>query len=254
MTALPTYDADQLAGVLALLPDVDSVELKLTVPATNPRPMVRSLGIDTLDAVVRQVAFIDTPDLRLSEAGVVVRVRRTQHKPADTTVKLRPMLPADVPENLRALPGFKVEVDASPAGYTCSCSLTAEVHDSRAKELMAGEREVADVLSDEQRDVLLGRLPDGVGLGDLRLLGPLSLLKVKFEPAGYPRRMVGELWFLPDGTRILELSAKSTPAAAFQAAAETKIFLAGHGVDLDAPQETKTRSALAALAAALEKE
>jgi hypothetical protein len=254
VTALPTYDADQLAGVLALLPDVDAVELKLTVPATNPRPMVRSLGIDTLDAVVRQVAFIDTPDLRLSEAGVVVRVRRTQHKPADTTVKLRPMLPVDVPEGLRGLPGFKVEVDASPTGYTCSCSLSAEVADRKARSLMEGERDLTDVLSDDQRRVLLGRLPDGVGLGDLRLLGPLSLLKVRFEPEGYPRRMVGELWFLPDGSRILELSTKCSPAEAFQAAAETKLFLAGHGIELDAPQETKTRSALAALAAAHEEE
>jgi hypothetical protein len=254
VTELPTYDADQLAGILALLPDVDSVELKLTVPDTDLRPVVRSLGVDTLDAVIRQVAFIDTPDLHLSRAGVVVRVRRTQHKPADTTVKLRPMLPADVPAGLRELPGFKVEVDASPTGFTCSCSLTAEVPDHKARELMAGERELAHVLSDEQREVLLGRLPDGVGPADLRVLGPLSLLKVKFEPAGYPRRLVGELWFMPDGTRILELSAKASPPEAFQAAAETKIFLAGHGVDLGAPQETKTRSALAALAAAIDKE
>jgi hypothetical protein len=66
--------------------------------------------------------------------------------------------------------------------------------------------------------------------------------------------MVAELWFLPDGSRILELSTKCTPAEAFQAAAEAKVFLARHGLDLGAPQETKTRSALAALAAALEKE
>ena len=254
MTALPTYDADQLAGLLALLPDVDAVELKLTVPATDLRPAVRSLGIDTLDADVRQVAFVDTLDLRLSEGGLVVRVRRTQHKPADTTVKLRPMLPADVPEGLRGLSGFKVEVDASPTGFTCSCSLTAEVPDRKARDLMTGEREIAHVLSDEQRELLLSRLRDGVGLADLRVLGPLSLLKMKFEPEGYPRRMVGELWFLPDGTRILELSTKCDPPEAFQAAAETKIFLARHGVHLDAPQETKTRSALAALAAAFEKE
>jgi hypothetical protein len=254
MTALPTYDADQLAGLLGILPDVDAVELKLTVPDTDVRPVLRSLAIDTLDAEIRQVAFVDTLDLRLSESGVVVRVRRTQRKPGDTTVKLRPMLPADVPEGLRELPGFKVEVDASPAGYTCSCSLTAEVSDKRAKALMAGTRDLVDVLSEEQRGVLLGRLPEGVELADLRVLGPLTLLKAKFAPPDYPRRMVAELWFLPDGHRILELSTKCDPPAAFQAAAETKILLAGHGLDLGAPQETKTRSALAALAAALEKE
>ena len=254
MTTLPTYDAEQLSGLLAILSGVDAVELKLTVPDDRLRPVVRSLGIDPLDAVVRQVAFVDSPDLRLSDAGLVVRVRRTQHKPGDTTVKLRPMLPADVPDGLRALDGFKVEVDASPTGYTCSCSLTAEVSDRRAARLMAGERQLVDVLTDEQREVLLDRLPEGVTPDDLRVLGPLTLLKVKFAPAQLPRRMVAELWFLPDGSRILELSTKCTPAEAFQAAAETKVFLAGHGIDLGAPQETKTRSALAALAAALEKE
>ncbi|HEU5036438.1 MAG TPA: hypothetical protein VFT70_05500 [Nocardioides sp.] len=254
MTTLPTYDADRLAALLAILPDVDSVELKLSVPDTDHRPVLRSLAIDPLDAVVRQVVFVETRDLRLFESGLVVRARRTQRKPADATVKLRPMLPGDVPEGLRALAGFKVEVDASPSGYTCSCSLTGEVPDKRARALMSGERPIADVLDDDQRGVLLGRLPEGVGLDDLVVLGPLTLLKAKFAPAGSTRRMVAELWFLPDGSRILELSTKCTPAEAFQAAAETKVFLAGHGLDLGAPQEMKTRSALVALAAALEKE
>ncbi|MGY2702367.1 MULTISPECIES: hypothetical protein [unclassified Nocardioides] len=254
MSALPTYEADQLAGLLAILPDVDAVELKLSVPDSDHRSALRSLGIDSLDAQVRQVAFVETPDLRLFGAGLVVRARRTQGKPGDTTVKLRPMLPADVPEGLRRLAGFKVEVDASPQGYTCSCSLTSEVPDKRVKALMAGERELADVLSDDQRGVLLERLPDGIGLADLVVLGPLTLLKAKFEHPSYPRRLVAEMWFLPDGSRIMELSAKCSPQEAFQAAAETKIFLAGHGLELGAPQEMKTRSALAALAAAHQKE
>jgi len=254
MTTVPTYDADQLAGLLAILPDVDSVELKLSVPDTDHRPVLRSLAIDSLDAEIRQVAFVETPDLRLFDAGLVVRARRTQRKPADLTVKLRPMLPADVPAGLRGLPGFKVEVDASPEGYTCSCSLTRETSDKRARALLAGERRLAEVLDDDQGGLVLARLPDGVGLDDLVVLGPLTLLKAKFAPADYPRRVVAELWFLPDGSRILELSTKCGPAEAFQVAAETKVFLAGHGLDLGAPQETKTRSALAALAAALEKE
>ncbi|MEP9361335.1 hypothetical protein ABLE68_00110 [Nocardioides sp. CN2-186] len=254
MTALPTYDPEQLVGVLEILPGVDDVELKLTVPATDHRAVVQSLEIDSIDAVVRQVAFIDTLDLRLSAAGLVLRVRRTQRKPADVTVKLRPMLPADVPEGLRSVPGFKVELDASPTGYACSCSLTAELSDGKAKDVLAGKRSVLDVLTDVQRTLVMDRLPESLDVADLRVLGPVHLLKCRFEPTGYPRRMVAELWFLPDGTRILELSAKSAPGAAFQAAAETKVFLNGLGIDLGAPQEMKTRSALAALVAALDKE
>ncbi|MFC7877535.1 hypothetical protein [Isoptericola sp. NPDC057391] len=249
MAAVPTYDAAQLAGVLAILPDVDAVELKLTVPDDDQRSAVRALGIDPLDAVVRQVAFVETPDLRLSAAGVVVRARRTQRKPGDLTVKLRPMLPADVPADLRDRDGFKVEVDASPAGYTCSCSLTVEVPDRKVRRLMEGTRAQSDLLADSQRALLHERMPAGVGLADLSVLGPVNLLKCRSTPPGHRRRMVAELWVLPGGGRILELSTKAPPDEAFQAAAETKVLLAGHGIDLTAPQETKTRSALAALAA-----
>ena len=254
MSTLPSYDADQLAALLGIIPDVDGVELKLSVSDADRPGVVEVLGIDPLDAQVRQVAFVDTPDLRLSAGGLVVRARRTQGKPGDLTVKLRPMLPQDVPEGLRELAGFKVEVDASPQGFTCSCSLTAEVADRKVKRLYADGSLLGELLDRDQRALLAARLPDGVTLDDLRLLGPLTLLKAKFAPEDHPRRMVAELWFLPDGSRILELSTKAAPAEAFQAAAETKVFLAGRGIDLSAPQEAKTRTALAALAAALEKE
>lgn len=249
MTALPTYEPDQLAEMLRILPGVDAVELKLTVPDADHRGVIQSLGIDSIDAVVRQIAFIDTPDLRLSAAGLAVRARRTQRKSADVTVKLRPMLPADAPKALRSLPGFKIELDASPTGFVCSCSLTAEAPDRRIRDLFHGRGTVLDVLSDAQRSMLTDRMPTDLDPADLRVLGPVHILKCKFEPAGMPRKMVAELWFLPNGTRILELSTKSAPTAAFQAAAEAKVFLSQNGVDLGAPQEMKTRSALAALVA-----
>ncbi|MFD6176140.1 MULTISPECIES: hypothetical protein [unclassified Isoptericola] len=244
-----SYDTAQLADILALMPDVDAVELKLTVPGADHRRVLDRLGIDALDATIRQVAFVDTPGLDLSAAGLVVRARRTQRKDGDVTVKLRPMLPAEVPERVRRADGFKVEVDASPAGFTCSCSLTRRVPDRDVRALLGDVGRLPDTLDPEQRALLTDRLPPGTGLGDLRVLGPLTLLKARFAPANLPRRMVAELWFLPDGDRILELSTKAAPGAAFQAAAETKVFLAGRGVDLGAPQETKTRAALAAFAA-----
>ena len=44
----------------------DSAELKLTVPEGQTNATVRALGIDPLDARVRQVFFFDTPDLTLN--------------------------------------------------------------------------------------------------------------------------------------------------------------------------------------------
>ena len=70
------------------------------------------------------------------------------------------------------------------------------------------------------------------------------MLKLKFSPTGYRRRLVAELWNYPDGSRILELSTKCEPAEALNVALETRSFLASRGVDFSGVQQTKTRSAL----------
>jgi hypothetical protein len=75
-------------------------------------------------------------------------------------------------------------------------------------------------------------------------------MKLKWDPDGFERRMVAELWLYPDGSRVLELSTKCSPADAFQAAAETRAFLAERGVDISGEQATKTKKALEFYAAA----
>ncbi|HET6921074.1 MAG TPA: hypothetical protein VFI46_16665 [Jiangellaceae bacterium] len=71
----------------------DSVELKLTVPGTPPEHDDHALGLDPLEAHIRQVYFIDTPDRALDTAGVVVRARRIQDDDEDSVVKLHPSYP-----------------------------------------------------------------------------------------------------------------------------------------------------------------
>jgi hypothetical protein len=83
-----------------------------------------------------------------------------------------------------------------------------------------------------------------VDLDDLSVLGPITLLKLKFSAAEYARPLVAELWFYPDGSRILELSTKCPPRQAFDVAAESRAFLTGRGVDLSGEQQTKTKTAL----------
>jgi len=72
----------------------------------------------------------------------------------------------------------------------------------------------------------------------------ITLLKLKFSVAEYTRPLVAELWFYPDGSRILELSTKCPPSQAFQTAAEGRMLLTGRGVDLTGEQQTKTKTAL----------
>jgi hypothetical protein len=234
----------ELGQVLELTKDADSVELKLTVPDSQRRSTVTALGMDPLNAQIRQVYFFDTPDLILDKHGVVVRARRVQQRGDDTVVKLRPIVPGELPSDLRRSRNLVVEVDAMPGGYVCSASLKGALGTTDVKDAAAGRRAIRKLYSKEQRAFFSAHAPDGVGLDDLSVLGPITVLKLKFSPEGYGRRLVAELWFYPDGSRILELSTKCAPNQAFQVAAESRAFLANQGVDLFGEQQTKTKTAL----------
>ena len=197
-----------------------------------------------MDAFLRQVFFFDTPALDLDSAGVVVRARRTQGKPDDSVVKLRPVVPAELPDEVRERKTFGVEVDALPGGFVCSGSFKGELGDGVVKPIITEGGKLSELFNKHQRAFYAEHAPDGIGLDDLSVLGPVLVLKLKFSPEGYERRLVAEVWLYPDGSRILELSTKCEPSEAFQVAAETRAYLAERGVDLYGEQQTKTRTAL----------
>ena len=235
---------DELQKLVSLIKDVDSVELKLTVPEPAQLTTVRALGLDPLQAQIRQVFFLETPDLALDGQGLVVRVRRSQKKGDDTVVKLRPVVPSELPKSLRRSPSFGVELDASPEGYVCSGSLKGAPAEGDVRKAASGERPVRKLFSKEQQELFAEHAPVGIGLDDLAILGPLFVLKLKGSPQGFGRKLVTEVWLYPDGSRILELSTKTEPSEAFQAAAETRAFFTSRGIDLGSEQQTKTRTAL----------
>jgi hypothetical protein len=235
----------QLEEMLALTSHADSVELKLTVPDSERRATVMGLGMDPLEAQIRQVFFLDTPDLALNKAGVVVRARRVQGRGDDTVVKLRPIVPGELPPSVRNAKTMVVEVDAMPGGYVCSASFKGALGPGDAvRRVAAGDRAIRKLYSKQQRAFYAAHAPEGLELDDLMVLGPINVLKLKFTPKGYARRLVAELWLYPDGERILELSTKCGPTEAFQVAAETRAFLADRGVELYGEQQTKTKTAL----------
>ena len=234
----------ELEELIQLVGDADSVELKLTVPESEQFATAAALGLDPLDAQVRQVFFFDTPDLRLSRSGVVVRARRVQGKAGDSVVKLRPVVPDELPRKLRDAGGFMVELDAMPGRYVCSGTLKERVANSDVRAVALGERHARELLSKDQQRLLADRAPPDVDLDGLSMLGPILVLKLKFAPAGFERRLVVELWLYPDGSRVLELSTKCRPEEAFMAAAEARAYLLERGVDLRGDQEAKTVKAL----------
>jgi hypothetical protein len=242
--AAPRLADDQVAELLQLIRGADSVELKLTVPASDQRATVEALGMDPIDAQIRQVFFFDTPDLTLYKAGVVVRARRVQRKGDDSVVKLRPVVPSELPVKLHRSPAFGVEVDAMPGGFVCSGSLKHALDAGAVKDFLAGGRPLRKLYTKEQRAFFAAHAPEQIELDDLAVLGPIFVLKLKFSPAEFGRKLVAELWLYPDDSRILELSTKCPPAEAFEAAAESRAFLAQRGVDMSGEQETKTRRAL----------
>jgi hypothetical protein len=240
----PGLSDAQLGELLELIRTSDSVELKVTVPESTQRSAIAALGLDPLGAQIRQVFFFDTPQLALNRAGVVVRARRIQGKPSDTVVKLRPVVPEKLPKALRRSPDFGIEVDAMPGGFVCSGTHKRILAGDPVMEVVAGDRPLRKLFSKEQRAFYAEHAPEGVGLDDLAVLGPIFVLKLKFSPRGYDRRLVVELWLYPDDSRILELSTKCAPAETFDVVVATRTFLAERGIDLTGEQETKTRRAL----------
>jgi hypothetical protein len=237
-------DDEQLREILALSREADTFELKLTVPEEDRYATLTSLGVDPLDAQIRQVFFFDTPELDLDAAGVVVRARRSQGRDDDTVVKLRPVVPGDLDPELRAAEGFGVEIDAMPGGYVPSASFKGKLSKPRVKAAASGEQPIRKLFSKAQRAFYSDRAPDGIELDDLSILGPVTVFKLKLPVGELGRKLTIELWNYPDGTRILELSTKCEPGEAFQVAAEGRAYLTERGVDLSGEQTTKTRTAL----------
>ena len=235
---------DELREVLDLVRGADSVELKLTIPDADQSSAVDALGMDPLDAQIRQVYFFDRPDLALNKAGVVNRARRIQGRKHDSVVKLRPVVPGDLPQDLRELSAFNVELDAMPGGYVCSATLKEELGPTKVRAAVSGELPLRKLFTKRQREFLAAHAPEGTDLDGLSVLGPVFVLKLKFSPDGYERRMVAEVWLYPDNTRILELSTKCAPSEMFQVALEARAFLSGLGVNLSGEQQTKTKTAL----------
>ena len=240
----PSLTDEQLPELMSLLKGSDSVELKLTVPSAQQRAAVRDLGLDALDAQIRQVVFFDTPDLALDKAGVVVRARRIQGRSGDSVIKLRPLDPDQVSKDVRRLSGFGVEVDAIPGGFVCSGRLKCDADADVTRQVMLGERPLRKLYTKEQRALYRAHAPEGIELDDLAVLGPIFVLKLKWQPRDFARKMVAELWLYPNGDRIFELSTKCLPSEAFQVATETRVYLSEHGIDLSGEQQTKTRTAL----------
>jgi hypothetical protein len=230
--------------MLELVKGADSVELKLTVPSSSHRATIQGLPIDPVEAEPRQVFFFDTPNLDLDKAGLVVRARRIQGGRGDTVVKLRPVVPNELPDEVRRSASFNVEVDAMPGGYVASGSMKGKSTAAEIRDVLGGAIPLRKIFTKEQKAFFAAHAPSGIAMDQLVPLGPTFILKLVWFPKELNRKFVAELWLYQDGTRILELSTKCLPSETFQVAAEARAYLAKYGVNVGGAQQTKTRTAL----------
>ena len=86
--------------------------------------------------------------------------------------------------------------------------------------------------------------PEGLELDELSILGPIFVLKLRVSLKELGRRLVGEIWLYPDGSRIVELSTKCLPAEAFDVAVQLRAFLKQRGLAPADEQQTKTKKAV----------
>ena len=180
----PGLDTEQFAEMLELVKGSKTVELKLTVPTESHRATIEALDLDPLDGQIRLVTFFDTPDLALNKAGVVVRARRIQGKGADSVVKLRPVRPDDIPDKLRRLETFGIEVDAMPGGFVCSASYKGVADGPTTKLVSLAKAPVHKAFSKEQRAFYKTHAPEGLELDDLSVLGPIFVVKMPVHAGG----------------------------------------------------------------------
>ncbi len=231
--------------LLHLVRNSKSIEIKVSVPMAAHQRTALSMGIDPVEAQPRHVYFFDTADQVLNRAGLIVRARRLPGGIADTVVKLRPVDPAGIDAELKRSDAFKVEVDAMPDGtFMCSASYKGDATGQDVLDVTDGTKTIRSLFSREQRAYYEAHAPAGIDMNSLRIQGPILVLKTKHRPKEFKRGITVELWLWPDGKHILEISTKCPPAEAFQTGVEFRNYLEGHGVDLGAKQETKTRTAM----------
>ncbi len=104
----------------------DAVEIKATIPDKQIPLVLKRHDLQLTDEQ-RFIYFFDTPDLKLFKAGVIGRARRVVGGVHDSTIKFRPVDPAEVPSLWRKYSGFKLEADANDKGVVKSASLTMPV-------------------------------------------------------------------------------------------------------------------------------
>lgn len=230
-----------LPAALGAAGPVDRVELKVIVDVPLEDAMT-VLGTDVQPPMLRRIHFLDTPDLRLSERGVVVRVRETRlldgGSEADVVVKLRRGQRAERHRYCR----LRIELDALPTSTIWSATSRRTLGPARVSAALLAPDPAERLLSASQRRMLRSLAGPDVGLAGLVAHGAVDV--VRLRSAETDNRVCVESWRFPDGSRLVELSVKCRPERAARAVAVVRDLIGKSGLTIADRQVTKTRFAL----------
>lgn len=226
-------------------PYIDAVEIKITVIAEQEGLVRETVREDDLEPVRRRVFFFDKRKLELLGGDVVLRARATRDDEDDSTVKLRPVDPAQIGRRWRReTKGFEIELDIVGDEPACSAKLEEAQQRGEIDAVAHEKRSIEKLFSDDQEDLIREYKPDKVSWDDLKVLGPIEVEKWEWRPPGFPHEVSIEEWVLPDKSDFLELSIKVNPNEAIEAGDAFRALLVEHKLDPDGDSQAKTRWAL----------
>ena len=222
----------------------EAIEIKATVPDHQVQGALAHFGLTTRNDEERLIYFFDTPALDLLAGGIIARARRVIGDEHDSTVKFRPVDPAQIGAKWRKYRDFKIEVDASEKAMTKSASFSMPVDKGVIKRVAEGSKPIEAVFTAEQEEFLMTVAQRKVDFTTLAVLGPLKAQRWRFEDPACPWPLTAELWQREDGRTLMEVSIKAPIVQAAVAIGGFMAYLAEVGAERDQDEQTKTRWAL----------
>jgi hypothetical protein len=234
-----------------LLAGTEAIEIKATVPQKQVRGALKRYNLTERNDDERYIYFFDTPQLDLLKTGIVARARRVVGDEHDSTIKFRPVDPAKVGKKWRKYKDFKIEADASEKGVVKSASFSMPVAKGLIKKVVAGDKGIAALFTEEQEEFLKEMSAKMPELSKLAVLGPLRAQRWDFEDPACPWPITAELWRRGDGATLMEVSVKAPAVQGAAVMAGFLAFLAEVGAERDSDQQAKTHWAVDYYAAKL---